>query len=222
MRIVAFIILTAWCAGAAAQSDKKLVKEGNALFEKGKFADAELKYRKSLEKTKTPFVPAFNLGDALYKQGKYDEAASAFSKIAAGKIDKQDKAQVMHNLGNTLLQKKEYEKSIQAYKEALKAAPTDADTKYNLAYAQAMMQQQQQKQKQDKNKDKNDQNKDKQKQDKNQQKQNKEEQQQQQQPSKIDKQEAERMLEALNNKEKDLQKKNGKKVEGRANIEKDW
>src|SRR5690606_9665159 len=51
-----------------------------------------------------------------------------------------------HNIGNALLQKKELEKSMEAYKMALRINPEDDETRYNLAVVQKMIQDQEQEQ----------------------------------------------------------------------------
>ena len=141
-------------------------------------------------------------------------------------MDKPSKAKVWHNFGNSLLESKQYEQSIAAYKNALLNNPADRDTKYNLEYAKLMLKKQQQQQnQQDKNQDKKDQDKkdqDQQKQDQQKKDQNKN--QQQDQNKKISKEDAERMLEALKNDEKKTLAKL-KKTQSKAEkvvIEKDW
>jgi hypothetical protein len=108
------------------------------------------------------------------------------------------------------------QESIDAYKGSLKLYPKSPEAKYNLAYAQDLLrQQEQQKQQQQQNQNKQDQNKDQQdkkdqnKEDQNKQDQNKDQQQQQQQPQpqEISKEDAERVLNALANDEKNVQEK---------------
>jgi tetratricopeptide (TPR) repeat protein len=247
------------CSGAicnlAAQSERSLVREGNRQYGDNKFSDAEVNYRKAIEKDKELREAPFNLGDALYKQGRFSEAAEQYQLSAGRSPDATTKAQSFYNLGNSLLKDKKYPESIGAYKEALKVNPGDEDTKYNLEYAKAMLKQQQQqqnkdqkkddKQKQDQQKkdqqkqnDKKDQQKqDQQKQDQekqDQQKQNQDKQQQDQQSKEdqkkaqqmkklqISKQDAERILEALKNEEKQVQKKLHKKAPARVRVDKDW
>lgn len=208
------------------QSATKLLRNGNHLYEQGKYKDAEKSYRKGLELDKGSVKGQFNLGDAVYKQKNFAESSKIFNDLAESKIGSSDKAKVYHNLGNSLVESKEYEKGILAYKKALLNNPSDKDTKYNLEYARMMLkQQQQQQQQQNKNdKDKKDQqNKDKQQQ----QQQNKEQEKKDksQEEKKISKEEAERMLEALKNEEKKtLQKVEKKKVQqnNQAVIIKDW
>ncbi len=228
----------------SAQSVRSTVREGNKLYEQGRFADAGANYKQALESDKTLNESLFNLGDALYKQGKYEEAADQFRLLSVQKdVDKQTLAKTYHNIGNALLKKDKLDESVHAYKQALKMNPQDAETRYNLAYAQAKLQQEQQQQNKDQKNDKDKQQDQQQKQEQkqNQQKQDNQNQQQQNQaqnqqknqqqqqnqaqaqnkPS-ISKADAERILEALNNDEKNVQKKLVKKKATPIAIEKDW
>ena len=178
------LTVSLWLIGtcqAFAQSERKFIREGNKSFDSKKYSDAEVAYKKSLGKNQKSYEGNFNLGDAYYKQGKYDEAAKQFELLQSQKKDKASQAAAMHNLGNTLLQNQKYPESIEAYKQALKLNPKDEDTRYNLAYAQAMLKQQQQQQQQQQNQDKNKEDKKDQKQQKQQQEQQKQEQAQQKQ-----------------------------------------
>jgi len=74
-------------------------------------------------------------------------------------LSKEMKAKAYHNLGNSYMQQKEWGKSVDAYKDALKINPSDQDTKYNLAYAKKHLIQQKQQQQKNKDQNKKDQNK---------------------------------------------------------------
>ncbi len=227
MKALMLIGLSVACTAACpAQSVRSLVRDGNRSYGREKFADAEVNYRKALEKDKGLSQGAFNLGDALYKQGRYDEAAGQYGMAAAMQPDARLKAKAYHNLGNALLKSQKIPESIQSYEEALKLNPSDYDTKYNLAYARALLKQQQQKQKQDQKQNKDKQNQSKQDQEKQQQKkqeqEKKDQQQAQQKKQQISKQDAERILQALNNEERDVQKKLKRKPPARVRVEKDW
>ncbi|NVN96469.1 MAG: tetratricopeptide repeat protein [Bacteroidetes bacterium] len=212
------------------QNEKKFIREGNKLYEQKKFNDAEVNYRKSLQKDSNYFKGRYNLANALYKQKNYDEASRLYSTLVDKEKDGKIKSNVYHNLGNSYLQKKEFEKSIDAYKQSLKYNPKDYDTKYNLSYAMQMLKQQQQQQKNKDNKDNKDKKDDKNKQDQNKDKQqeNKEnqdkKQQEQQKQKQVKKEDAERMLEALKNDEKKTMDKvkKEKAIGVKAKIEKDW
>lgn len=226
---VLLAMLHGW--NAFSQTDEqKLVREGNKKYKENKFTEAEKNYTDALGKNSNSYRGAFNLGDAYYKQGKYKEAAEQFEMLAQRKTSSDTLSKVYHNLGNSYLQQKEYEKSINAYKNALKQNASDEETRYNLAYAQKMLKQQQEQQKKDQ--EKKDQEKKEQEKKENEKKQDqkkdekKDEQkkQQEQQPQNISKEDAERLLEAMNNNEKKLRDKmNEKKVKAvNIQIEKDW
>ena len=184
------------------------------------------------------FESRFNLGDAIYKQGRYEEALEEFkNSLSLAKTDEQ-KAQIFHNIGNTFLKSQKLQESIGAYREALKLNPSDLETKYNLSYALKQMQNQQnnqqnqqnqdqQDQNQDQNQDQQDQNQDqenKEQEDKKEQNQDKQQNQQQKPEPKdeISKDEAQRILDALKNNEAELQKKMREQKTKKSNVEKDW
>jgi pentatricopeptide repeat protein len=195
------------------QTERSTIRQGNKQFKKGKFTDAEVSYRKSLDKNSKSSVASYNLGDALYKQGKYEEAANVFANLREADIKPNMKSKVYHNLGNSLLQAKKFPESVQAYKNSLKLNPKDKETKYNLSYAQRMMQQQQKQQQQQNNQNNKDK-KDQKNQQKQQQQQNKQDQQQQQQQQQqgLSKEDAKRMLEAAQNDENQTQDKVKKEI----------
>ena len=217
--------------------EKKYVKKGNDLYQQQDYKDAEANYRKSVEKKNQTVDGNFNLCNALYKEKKFAEASEQFNKIAESTKNKAITAEAYHNLGNSLLENKKLEESIDAYKKSLLNNPNDDETRYNLAYAQEKLKKQQQQNKQNKdNKNQDNKNQDKKNQDdknkdnknqdnKNQDNKNQDKKdQQQQQPDKISKEDAERMLDALNNNEKQTQDKlKNKKLKGeKLHIEKDW
>ena len=231
IKISLVYILALVAVNAFAQKERKYIRQGNSEFENASYENSEVSYRKAvdLEETKS-HEPAFNVGDALYKQEKYEDAVNQFNSIADLEISKNEKAKIYHNLGNSLLKSNKLKESVEAYKNALRNNPGDMETKYNLAYAQKKLEQQQQDQ--DQNKDKNDdQNKDDQDQDKkkDEQEQNKdqdknEQNKDQKQQPQISKEDAERILQALANDEKDTQKKvkEQKAAAAKVKVEKEW
>jgi len=210
---------------ALGQVEKKQIREGNKLYNNKKYRESEVSYLKAMKKDPKSFKAAFNLGDALYKQEKYEEASKQFTEVTAKSGDKTNSAKVFHNLGNSYLLQNKIDESINSYKNALRNNPTDMDTKYNLSYAQMMKKkQQQQQQKDQQNQQKQDQQKQQQQQQKQDQKKDEQKQQQQQNDQQISKDDADRMLQALQDDEKNTQDK-VKKMQAQSknkNIEKDW
>lgn len=224
---------------ASAQNERRFVRQGNRYYLEGlkdttridsaSFSKAEAQYRKALEKKPHDRMWQFNLSNAQYKQMRFPESASVFEQLAGQADTPVEKARALHNLGNSLLFQQKIDESIEAYKEALRNNPSDLDTKYNLAYAQRMKKQQQEQQQ---NQDQQQQQKQdqQQQQDQNQQQnqdqqQNQNQQQPPQQQPKISRQNAEQLLQALQNAERDIQEKVKKQQAQQARpakVEKDW
>ena len=200
LKLLTFLLLLS--SISFSQGKKKLIKEGNKLYNDSSFNLAEMKYRKSLEKDQGYFNASFNLADAVYKQERYEESTSFFESLKDNARNDQELANINHNLGNSLLKENKIDLAIEAYKTSLRINPNDEDTRYNLAYAQKMKQQQDQKEQQ----------------------QDQKEQQQDQKKEEMSKEDAEKMLEALQQKEKELQEKlQKKKAKGqKIKILKDW
>ena len=217
-------LLLVFSATLNAQTEKKYIRKGNREYEKNKFSDSEISYRKAIDKNKQSPDAVFNIGDALYKQNKFDEAGKQFIESANQNDNKLKKSAGLFNLGNSMLKANKLQESIDAYKNSLKLRPDSKEAKYNLSYAQDLLKKQQQQQKQQQDKDKQDQNKDKNKKDQkkdqkdqkdknndqqNDQKKDQDQKQQQQQPQKgeISKEDAQRLLNSLDNDEKNVQEK---------------
>ena len=217
--IIALLVLTAWgsISSISAQNERRFVRKGHDYYENEKYVESEVEFRKALEKDPESFEARFNLGDALFKQEKIDEALEQFQAIRNNTDDKQKISDVYHNIGNAFFARQEYEKSIEAYKEALRNDPYDNETRYNLIIAQKMLKKQQQ--------DKQDQEQEKeQQQEQEQQDQEQQDQQQQdQQQQQISKENAERILKSLDENEKELQERLRKaRQQQQKKTEKNW
>jgi tetratricopeptide (TPR) repeat protein len=145
--------------------------------------------------------------------------------------DKDKKSSSLYNLGNSLLMANKVQESIEAYKNSLRLKPDNMDAKYNLAYAQDLMKEQQQQQQQNKDNEdqqkKDEENKNQDQKNEGQDKQNNEQQQDrqdQQQQQSISKEDAERLLNAIANDEKNVQEKVklAKAAKARVNTVKNW
>lgn len=230
MRVLIYIlVLTITGLSGYTQTEYKEVRRGNNLYEDGKYKDAEISYRKAIEKSPSSVKGSFNLGNSLYKQDNFEEAGKNFMNTI-GKIspdDKQQQSAAYHNLGNAMVKSENYKEAIEAYKQALRLNPSDNDTRYNLSYAMNRQQQQQQNQQsqdQDDNQDNKDDENVQEQQSESGDNQQEDDRKEQQQNPQISKKDAERMLQALNNDEqKTLDKVNKQKVRARpVQMEKDW
>lgn len=249
--IAVFLLLTT-CSGLSGSyaqekslpEPRKELKAGNKLYQQKDYQAASRSYLQALQKNPKSFTGNYNLGDALYQADQNDAARQAFQRSLLANGNKLQQAQAFHNIGNTYLKEKKWEEAADAFKQALKLNSKDMDTKYNLAYAQAMIKKDQQNKQNNKNKkDKQDQknkDQDQQKEKKDQQDNNKKDQQDKSrqrkdqqdkeqgtqhprpQASKLTKQQADNILNALSQEEKKLhdEKEKGKAVP--VQQEKDW
>jgi Ca-activated chloride channel family protein len=233
------------------QNERKVIRQGVRAYQEGDYSEAEVQFRKAGDINQESLEAGFNTGAALYGQEKYEETFKQYESLVeqsqgALEEDPETLAHIWHNMGNSLLESQQYGPSIEAYKNSLRLNPDDFDSKYNLAYARKKLKEQQQQQDQQ---GENDQQKDQQQQEKQQdqkkgqgdqneddrlknedpqeqpqQEQTEQEQQAQPQPREISKEDAERMLKAIQQQEKDVKDKVDKKKAAAAKVKtkKDW
>lgn len=243
-KMILFLILNVFFViSAFAQGSHKQVTAGNKLYAEEKYDEANNKYRDALVENPESSIINFNIGDVQYKKRHFEEAIKSYEKSTSSDEIKVQSGSY-YNIGNTLYKMGKLPESISAYKKALELNPEDEDAKYNLEYVRAKLkdksekqpqenQQQEQQQQEEQNQDK-EQNSEEQKEEQQEQQQNNqenqenpEEQQEQQQeqatePKEISKEDAERLLNALQNEEKDLLKEQKPKRRGRPFRGKDW
>lgn len=125
--------------------ERSRVRRGNRAYERLDYDRAEERYQQALELSDTCFEAKFNLGDALYKQQRYDEAEKIFTALAADSTRSDlDRAHSFYNLGNSLFQQKKYQEALSAFKRSLRLNPADLETKYNYAYTKKYIEDNQQ------------------------------------------------------------------------------
>ena len=125
--------------------ERSRVRRGNRAYERLDYDRAEERYREAQQLSDTCFEATFNLGDALYKQQKFDEAEKFFTALAADSTrNNLDRAHSYYNLGNSLFQQKKYQEALAAYKRSLRLNPADLETKYNYAYTKKYIEDNQQ------------------------------------------------------------------------------
>ncbi len=227
-KATAVLLLLLVSVGMQAQSDRQMIRQGNKQFRLGNSAEAEVSYRKAVEKNPRNPQANYNLGNALMLQRKDSAAVAQWESAAKIETNPLRRAMAYHNMGVMCQQRKMFGEAIEAYKEALRNNPADDQTRYNLAVCKRQQQQQQQNQQnkddqQNKdNKDNKDQKKDEQKQDqkKDEQKQQKQNQDKQQ----MSRENAEQMLNAAIQEEKQTQErmKKAQQQSGKRRLEKNW
>jgi tetratricopeptide (TPR) repeat protein len=262
-KVIGFVLLLIFVGSAKysqAQSERKHIRSGNKSYElaladssrldSASMLKAENQYRKAIEKKPDSNEASFNLGNALFKQGKYPDATGQYQLLLNKTTDKKELSELYYNLGNSYFAQGKLKESLEAYKNSLRNNPNDTAAKYNLAVVQKLLnnpqQQQQDQQNEENQEDQNqDQQQDQQQQEQNQEQKNSEQENNQQQgeqgqqnqenqgeekegkamqEGKISKEDAEKILQRLQNEEqKVLQKlQEQKSNQKKRKIEKDW
>lgn len=122
-----------------AQEKDKSLPAGNEAFAEKDYAKAEADYRVSQSGSPKFAVPAYNLGNAIYRQNKPGEAKFPYLKAIESAKTKPQKHKAFHNLGNVFMKEKNYSGAVEAYKNALRNGPDDEQTRYNYALAKKML-----------------------------------------------------------------------------------
>ncbi len=138
---VCVCLLVGWVNGW-----KQVLKAGNEAYALGNYDAAHAAFQQAtLENVDTPVAP-YNLGTALYKKGRFNEATLAFQESLSkhsGQTDElPDLAAIHYNLGNTQFKSGDLGRAIESYKHALRLDPQDVDAQHNLALAQQLLRQQ--------------------------------------------------------------------------------
>ena len=193
----------------SAQTDRQYIRQGNKLFRSGDYPNAEVSYRKAIEKNPKNPQAVFNLGNALMAQKKDSAAVMQFDSATKLETNPLRKAKAYHNVGVICQSHKMYGEAIEAYKSALRLNPADDETRYNLVlckHQQKKQQQNQQQNQQGNNDQKQDDKKDQQNKDQQKDKQENKKQQEQPKPQ-MSKENAEQLLNAAIQNEKQTQDK---------------
>lgn len=207
------------------KKERNYIREGNELFKEKRYAEAEAAFKKALQENGNSPIAKFNLATTYLKQVNLNDTTQngllsetqQLLKETASIADPKLASKAYYDLGNIFYNQKNYAQSIAMYKDALRRNPDDDQARQNLRLAQKQLQNQrnqqqnqdnkqdnkdQQKQNQDQNKEKNKNGQDQQKPDNQQQK-------QPQQPPKngMSKENAEQILQTMQNEEKNTQDK---------------
>jgi len=221
--------------------------EGNALYQQKNYPGALDKYVEANDGKAHRQELAYNLANTFYQQKKYPEALRELEKAVTSSGSPLNE-KIYFNRGNTFFQMGKYQEAIESYKKALELAPSDKEAKHNLELALKKLQENPQEQQKDSKKkdqqskqDKQDQKQggssDQQKQEKPSQPKDQQNQPQnaskseeekkrpqpgQQQKAAMDPKEALRILDALNQQEKQEQRKQALKIQRERVGGKDW
>lgn len=187
------------------------MRAGNRAYKNDNYEEALKIYQEALVFEPDNVKIHYNIGRALHKLNKQPEAISEFQLSLLTK-DNKLQARTLYNIGNSQFRDNKLDQAIAAYSAALTLDPGDLQAKQNLEFCWKKKEESQ-----------NDSTQQKQQQ----QQQNQQQKQQQQpkpQPQKgqMSKQQADQILQALQNKEKENMKKQKERQPQKVNPGKDW
>lgn len=134
--------------------ERKLVREGNANFEKNNFNTSFNRYNEALEHDATNYEALYNRANAyhhLRRTNPQDSTLTAettfrhYEAIAADSLlSKGQRAEVLRNLGESLFSEEKYEAALNAFRESLLLNPDDKETKYDYVLTKRIVDQKRQ------------------------------------------------------------------------------
>ncbi|HLX91387.1 MAG TPA: tetratricopeptide repeat protein [Puia sp.] len=195
-------------AGLHAQKENVLINKGNQYYKLKKFDESQEAYQKAIGDAPTNPTANYNLGDAQFRKNSFEDASKSFDVSVGHAADKNVKEKGYYNKGVALIKQQKTDESIDAWKNALKLDPNDEDARENLEKALLEKKSRQPKD---------------QKQNQQQNKQNQQQKQQQPPHSKLNKQQVDQLLRALQQRENEAQQKmNQNKPHALSQPDKDW
>ncbi len=207
MKLIRYFLFCLPVLVQAQSIEKTILKEGNAAYDQKNYKAAASFYKKALADAKFSDIAKYNLGNAVHQLDQQDEAIALYSDVAKTSESPSLIAKAYYNQGNSYYKKQAYDKSIEAYKKALKLKPNDADAKKNLFLARKMLQQMQDQQEQQQSNQSND---------------TSQQNQSQSDQNKMSPQEAKRLLQLMDEQDKKTQEKVRKGTPQNGRITKDW
>jgi len=152
LRLLSSVLILFFISSAAAQADpekgarkaRSLMSEAKDALEEEDFASAEAYYREAISSDPANAAARYNLGNIYHNKDLTGEAIERDHQAAEIAEEKPLKHKAFHNKGNAFFQQKKYPEAIEAYKDALRNNPGDEETRYNLALAKKMWEQEKQ------------------------------------------------------------------------------
>jgi Ca-activated chloride channel homolog len=225
MRFLILTILLTIGFSSYSQEERRHVRKGIEYLQKEEFGRAEEAFRDALKIKPNSFEAGYNLATTLFRQERFDDAIAQFQAIAPLADTKEKQAMVYHNLGNSFLNGQQLDNSIESYKRSLRLNPLDDQTRYNLIAAMKLKDQQDDQQEQEQEQQEQEQQEQEQQEQEQEQEQDQQEQQQQEQQEGegINREDAERLLQAIEQDEKELMDKmNQHREQQPVRIDKNW
>lgn len=135
-------------------------RKANSAFERGDYAESVQLYRQAIDQNPEDARLHFNLARALYELGEGDAAMEAYDRFKNLTDSPVEQSFADYNKGRMLTDQEKYREAVDFFREALKKNPNDPDAKYN--YELALQKQQEQENQQEQSESDSDENDDEQ------------------------------------------------------------
>jgi protein O-GlcNAc transferase len=120
-------------------SSREMLRQGNALFEQQKFAEAAALYQKFLEANPALYQIRLSLANCKMELQDYDAAIAEYEKVLQGlnaeppeKRDDKLVAQLYANIGEAYLGQNKFQEAEQYFVKSMDINPSDSALAYNL------------------------------------------------------------------------------------------
>ncbi len=201
LALVFYISLLGWAWGDSLASKNS---QANKLYKEGKVDEALSKWRDTQIENPDNDKLRYNIGNGLHEQKKYEDAFNEYEKSLDSK-NSELRSKAYYNIGNTHYRMGKLPEAIEDYKKCLEINPDDEDAKYNIEFIEKKLKEQSQSSQSQEEQDKEQKSSPEEKKDE------------------MSKEDAIRLLDAIKDDEKDLQKElRNQPMEGRYKIDKDW
>lgn len=118
------------------------LRQANEAYEAGDYGRAERMYRELLRQNPDNAQALFNLGNALVRQNKTEEATEAYRQYLIRADDPEQQAPGHYNLGYLHGQTGENEHAMENFRQSLQRNPHDEDAKFNYELIRRRLMQQ--------------------------------------------------------------------------------
>jgi Ca-activated chloride channel homolog len=122
-------------------------RKANEAYQRGDYEEAVQLYRMAIAQNPDDARLYFNLGNALSQLGKTTEAVEAFETYKSRTENSRDQSLADYNKGRVHTELEQYDEALSYYRDALRKNPYDQDARHN--YELALRKQQEQEQEQD-------------------------------------------------------------------------
>ena len=147
--------------------ERKVVREGNEAFKAGDYRQSLDLYNEALGIAPNCIEAAYNRANAYHHVMRTSDGSDSTitwqqsnkyyeDMIGDGRLSDAQRAEVLRNVGESLMSQQEYEAALNAFRESLLLNPDDGETKYNYVLAKRIVdQKRQQNQQQNQNQNQN-------------------------------------------------------------------